>query len=159
MKEELIIEPISKRNFDDFLSLIGKLAEYEELTPPDEGAKKRLREHGLSEHPMYEAYVGKRQGAYVGYIIFFMAYSSILGKPTLYLEDIFVLKEQRRKGVGQQFFKFIVNQAKKRGCGRIEWHVLDWNQSGIRFYEKYKAIPMPHWVLFRLTNNQFNDLL
>jgi len=159
MKETFIIEPIKSGNFDEFVFLIEKLAEYEELTPPDEQAKKRLRKDGLAKEPKYEACVGKINDKYIGYIIFFMTYSSILGKPTLYLEDIFVLPEYRRKGFGQKLFNFIVVKAKERGCGRIEWHVLDWNSPGIAFYEKNDAQHVSHWLLYRVTSDQFDDFL
>jgi GNAT superfamily N-acetyltransferase len=159
MKEDLIIEPIKHKNFDEFVYLIEKLAEYEKLTPPDEEAKIRLRKDGLSKKPKYEAYVGKIGDKYVGYVIFFMTYSSILGKPTLYLEDIFVLKEHRRKGVGQKLFNFIVSKAKERDCGRVEWQVLDWNQVGIKFYERNNAEHRSNWLNYRLTSDQFDDFL
>jgi GNAT superfamily N-acetyltransferase len=159
MKEELIIEPINPQNFDDFLLLIDKLAAYEALTPPDKDAKRRLRADGLSKKPKYEAYVGKINGKSIGYIIFYMTYSSVLAKPTLYLEDIFVVSEHRRTGVGQQFLQFLATTAKQRDCGRIEWHVLNWNKPSIQFYEKYHAHNLSTWVLYRLTSDQFDDLL
>jgi GNAT superfamily N-acetyltransferase len=159
MKGDLIIEPIKTSNFDEFLSLIDKLAEYEKLTPTDVTAKIRLRKDGLSKTPKYEAYVGKIEDKYVGYIIFFMMYSSLLAKPTLYLEDIFVLKEHRKTGIGQKFFNFIVSKAKERDCGRIEWHVLDWNKPGIKFYEKNNAKHLSNWLFYRLTSDQFDDFL
>jgi len=159
MNSKLIIEPIKEKNFDDFIFLIEKLAEYEKLAPPDAGAKKRLKEHGLSKKPKYEAYVGKIDDKYVGYVIFFMTYSSILGKPTLYLEDIFVLKEYRKKGIGQKLFNFIVSKAKERNCGRVEWQVLEWNQVGIKFYEKNNAKHRSDWLNYRLTSDQFDDFL
>lgn len=159
MKEDLIIEPIKPRNFDEFLYLIDKLAEYEKLTPADEKAKMRLRKDGLSKKPKYEAYIGKIDDKYIGYIIFFMTYSSLLAKPTLYLEDIFVLKEHRETGIGQKFFNFIVSKAKERDCGRIEWHVLDWNKLGIKFYEKNNAKHLSNWLFYRLTSDQFDDFL
>jgi GNAT superfamily N-acetyltransferase len=159
MKEDLKIEHIQPSNFDEFLYLIDKLAEYEKLTPTDEKAKIRLRKDGLSKIPKYEAYIAKIDNKYVGYIIFFMTYSSLLAKPTLYLEDIFVLKEYRKKGIGQKFFKFIVLKAKERDCGRIEWHVLDWNKPGIKFYEKNNAKHLSNWLFYRLTNDQFDDFL
>lgn len=159
MKEDLIIEPIKPRNFDEFLYLIDKLAEYEKLTPADEKAKMRLRKDGLSKKPKYEAYIGKIDDKYIGYIIFFMTYLSLLAKPTLYLEDIFVLKEHRETGIGQKFFNFIVSKAKERDCGRIEWHVLDWNKLGIKFYEKNNAKHLSNWLFYRLTSDQFDDFL
>jgi len=159
MKEDLIIEPIKNNNFDKFLYLIDKLAEYEKLTPPDEKAKIRLKKDGLSKNPKYEAYIGKIDDKYIGYVIFFMSYSSFLAKPVLYLEDIFVLKEHRKTGIGQKLFNFIVSKAKERDCGRIEWHVLDWNQLGINFYEKNNAKHLSNWLYYRLTSDQFDDFL
>ena len=159
MKEDLIIEPIKHSNFDKFLYLIDKLAKYEKLIPPNKKAKIQLRKDGLSKKPKYEAYIGKIDDKYVGYVIFFMTYSSILAKPTLYLEDIFVLKEHRNAGIGQKLFNFIVSKAKERDCGRIEWHVLSWNQLGIKFYEKNNAKQLSNWLLYRLTSDQFDDFL
>jgi len=159
MKNDLIIEPVKHNNFNEFLHLIDKLAEYEKLTPPDEKAKMRLRKDGLSKKPKYQAYIGKIDDKYVGYIIFFMAYSSFIAKPTLYLEDIFVLNEYRKIGVGQKLLNFIVSKAKEKDCGRIEWHVLDWNQLGIKFYEKNNAKCLSNWLLYRLTSDQFNNFL
>jgi GNAT superfamily N-acetyltransferase len=159
MKQDLVIEPIKHSNFNEFLHLLDKLAEYEKLTPPDEKAKKRLKKDGLSKKPKYEAYVGKIDDKYVGYVIFFMAYSSFIAKPTLYLEDIFVSKEYRKTSIGQKLFNFTVSKAKDRDCGRIEWHVLDWNQLGIKFYEKNNAKCLSNWLLYRITSDQFNDFL
>jgi GNAT superfamily N-acetyltransferase len=159
MNEELIIEPINPRNFDAFLYLIDRLAEYEELIPPDKDAKRRLREDGLSKKPKYEAYVGKIDGKYIGYIIFFMTYSSVLAKPTLYLEDIYVVQEYRRTGLGQQLFNFVLKKAKERDCGRVEWHVLDWNKLGIQFYKKNQATHLSHWLFYRLTSDQFDNVV
>lgn len=159
MEEELIIEPINHSNFSEFLYLIDKLAEYEKLAAPDEKAKIRLRKDGLSKNPKYEAYLAKKDDKYVGYVIFFMSYSSFLAKPTLYLEDIFVLDEKRKTGIGQKLLNFVVSKAKERDCGRIEWHVLDWNKLGIKFYEKNNAKHLSNWLYYRLTSDQFDDFL
>jgi GNAT superfamily N-acetyltransferase len=159
MKEDLIIEPIKHSNFSEFLYLIDKLAEYEKLTPPDEKAKIRLRQDGLLKNPKYEAYLAKKDDKYVGYVIFFMSYSSFLAKPVLYLEDIFVLDEKRKTGIGQKLFNFIVSKAKERNCGRIEWHVLDWNRPGIKFYVKNKAKHLSNWLYYRLNSDQFDEFL
>jgi GNAT superfamily N-acetyltransferase len=159
MDENLTIEPIKHSNFNEFLFLVDRLAEYEKLTPPDGKAKIRLRKDGLSKNPKYEAYLGKKDDRYIGYVIFFMCYSSFLAKPVLYLEDIFVLNEHRKTGVGQKLLNYIVSLAKERDCGRIEWHVLDWNQLGIKFYEKNNAKHLSNWLYYRLTNDQFKNFL
>jgi GNAT superfamily N-acetyltransferase len=154
MKDELIIKRISERNFDDFIYLIEKLAEYEKLEPPDAHAKSRLKKDGLSEDPMYEAYLGFLNGKPIGYVIFFFTYSSFLAKPTLYLEDIFILEDYRRKGFGQKMFNFCVKQAQLRECGRMEWCVLTWNEPALKFYEKIGASRL-NWYFYRLSKEKF----
>lgn len=153
-KEKFEIEKVTAENFNEFFSLILKLAEYEKLAPPDRRAKARLRKHALQERPFYEASIGRIGDKAVGYAIFFMTYSSFLGKPTLYLEDLFVLEEHRGKGYGRRFFDFLFREAKKRGCGRMEWCALDWNKSAIAFYEKLGAAKLKEWTYFRLTEEK-----
>ena len=153
MKQGLTIVKLTEEKFDDFIHLIEKLAEYEKLDPPDDKAKIRLKKDGLSENPKYEAYLGMVDGKAVAYIIFFMTYSSFLALPTLYLEDIFVLKKYRRRGIGQKMFEFVIKQAKERGCGRMEWCILAWNKPAIKFYEKNKAKRL-NWYFYRLTRDQ-----
>jgi GNAT superfamily N-acetyltransferase len=159
MKNDLIIEPIKSSNFNEFLYLIDELAKYEKLKPPDDKAKIRLKKDGLSKNPKYEAYLAKKDDKYLGYAIFFMSYSSFIAKPILYLEDIFVLQKHRKKGIGQLLFKLVVSIAKKRDCCRIEWHVLNWNQLGIKFYEKNNAKQLSNWLFYRLSNDRFDDFL
>jgi GNAT superfamily N-acetyltransferase len=148
------IEQVSAENFNAFLGLIEKLAEYEKLAPPDEEAKRRLRRDCLSGRPRYQAFIGKIDDKYVSYVIFFFTYSSFLALPTLFLEDIFVLEEYRRQGVGKKMFDFLKETAKREGCGRIEFTVLKWNKSAQEFYEKNKAQRL-EWYLYRLTKENF----
>ena len=155
MNYELVIERLSEKNFNNFLHLIEKLAEYENLDPPNSDAKIRLKKDGISKNPKYEAFLGIINGKPVSYIIYFMTYSSFLALPTLYLEDIFVLKEHRKKGIGQEMFDFCVKQAKKRDCGRLELCVLDWNEPAIKFYKKNK-LQCLDWKFFRLNREQIN---
>ncbi len=159
MSQELKIEKISHENFNEFLYLIDKLAEYEKLDPPDHKAKHRLRIDGLHEKPKYKAHLARINDKYVGYVIYFMNYSSFLALPTLYIEDIFLLNEYRKKGIGQKLFNFCVKKAHENNCGRIEWHVLDWNKLGINFYEKNNAKHLSNWLYYRLTQDQFKDFL
>jgi GNAT superfamily N-acetyltransferase len=153
MQQDFTVVKLTEERFDDFIYLIEKLAEYEKLDPPDDKAKIRLKKDGLSENPKYEAYLGIVGGKAVAYIIFFMTYSSFLALPTLYLEDIFVLKKYRRRKIGQKMFDFVVKQAKERGCGRTEWCVLAWNKPAIKFYEKNKAKRL-NWYFYRLTRDE-----
>ncbi len=156
MLEKLAIEKITEDNFEEFLYLVEKLAEYEKLTPPDDAAKARLRKDGLDAMPKYLAYLGKINGKYVAYVIFFFNYSSFVAKPLMYIEDIFVLEEYRRNGIGQKMFEFCVKEAKGHGCGRIEWCVLNWNEPALRFYAKNGAKKL-NWTFFRLEEDQINS--
>lgn len=159
MRTEIIIEKINHENFKDFLILVKMLAIYEKLDPPSEKARVRLRKDGLSDCPKYEAYLAKFKDSYVGYVIYFMSYSSFLALPSLYLEDIFILKEYRNKGAGQQLFNFCVKKAKEKNCGRIEWHVLDCNKSGLKFYKKINAKHLSEWHYYRLRQDDFDKFL
>jgi GNAT superfamily N-acetyltransferase len=154
MDAELSIDRVTEQNFDDFLFLINKLAEYEKLTPPDVAAIARLRNDGLSEQPKYEAYLAILDGKAIGYLIFFMTYSSFLALPTLYIEDIFVLETHRRTGIGEKLFEFCKELAQQHGCGRIEFCVLTWNEPAIQFYEKHGAVRLG-WYFYRLDQKTF----
>jgi len=148
------IQKVDTSNFEEFLGLIDKLAEFEKLPPPDEEAKKRLRADYLSGNPKYEAFVGKIGDTCVAYALYFFTYSSFLALPTLFLEDIFVLAECRRRGVGKKMFDHCKMIAKRRGCGRIEFSVLTWNKPAQRFYERNKAERLP-WLFYRLDKENF----
>ncbi len=152
--ENLVIRKVDADTFGDFLSLVDKLAEYEKLLPPDEEAKWRLRRDCLSENPKFQAFLGQIGDRYVSYVIFFYTYSSFLALPTLFLEDIFVLKEYRRQGVGEGLFGFIKETAKRESCSRIEFIVLDWNKSAQAFYEKNGAKRLD-WYFYRVAKEDF----
>jgi len=156
MTPDISIKRVDSNNFDDFLFLIDKLAEYEKLTPPDDSARVRLKHDGLGKDSKYEAYLGLLGAHPVSYLIFFMTYSSFLALPTLYIEDIFVLEEHRRKGIGTKLFEFCVKLANDRGCGRIEFCVLIWNDPAIKFYEKHKAERLG-WYFYRLDRKQIEN--
>ncbi|MGD0450735.1 MAG: GNAT family N-acetyltransferase [Candidatus Bathyarchaeia archaeon] len=153
-KNSVVIKEVNAETFDDFLALIDKLAEYEKLAPPDDEAKRRLRRDCLSDKPKYKALIGKVGEKYVSYVIFFFTYSSFLALPTLFLEDIFVLDEYRRRGVGKRMFDFLRDVAKSEGCGRIEFTVLKWNTLAQEFYEKNGAKRL-EWYLYRVAKTDF----
>jgi GNAT superfamily N-acetyltransferase len=141
------------------LSLIDALAEYEKLPPPDAAGKSRLIEDMCGEHPRFEAYLAEIDGRAVGYAIVFETYSSFLALPTLYLEDLFVLPEYRRRNVGYTLFKALVAEAHRRDCGRMEWAVLDWNQLAIDFYKRIGGTHVKEWQLNRLARADMEGIL
>jgi GNAT superfamily N-acetyltransferase len=149
MSQSVAIESVTRVNFREFVDLVASLAEYERLAPPDADACRRLEEDGLSDHPRYEAYLARAGTAAVGYVTFFFTYSTFLARPTLYLEDLFVRPEYRRKGIGRELFAFCRDRAWESGCGRFEWQVLDWNTPAIRFYEAQGAGRIG-WSVYRI---------
>ena len=153
MVKHVEFERVTKKNFDDFFSLVKTLAEYEKQEPLDQEIKLRLKNDSLSETPKFEAYLTKFKNQYVGYFIFFMTYSSYQALPTLYIEDIFVLEEERRNGIGQKIFDFCIKISKEKGCGRMEWCVYNWNKPAIDFYKKNNAILLDK-KYYRLTKEQ-----
>ena len=150
---EFRIERVNPDNFNIFLNLIEKLAEYEKLSPPDESARLRLKNDAFADKPMYEAYLGFIGDAPAGYITFYYTYSTFEAKPTLYLEDIFVLEEYRGRGLGRGLFEFCRKIARTKGCGRVDWTVLTWNKPSIEFYEK-QCGKRQDWYLFRLEGEE-----
>jgi GNAT superfamily N-acetyltransferase len=138
---------------ETLLELIEALAEYERLAPPDAEARARLVEHGFGARPRFEAYLVESDGVAVGYALVFETYSTFLARPTLYLEDLFVRTEARRRGAGGALLRFLAREAVRRGCGRMEWSVLDWNELAQGVYRKLGAQQLDEWRLCRLTGD------
>ncbi len=137
--------------------LIDALADYEKLSPPDDAAKARLAEDLFGSPPRIDAFLAEMNGSAAGYALILETYSSFLALPTLFLEDIFVLSEWRGHKVGSALFREVIAEARRRGCGRIEWAVLTWNQLAIDFYERYGAKRLEDWRVYRLDLNKKND--
>lgn len=150
MKNTVKIRKVNNGNVETFIEMIKQLAIYEKLPVPDNQAIIRLKEDCLSTTPKFEGFLIYLNNKAIGYAIILMTYSSFLALPTLYIEDIFILEEHRKKGIGKRVLDYVKSLAKKRGCGRIEWIVLDWNISAIKFYEKHGARHMKDWRFYRL---------
>ncbi len=141
------------------LSLVRALADYEKLAPPDPPAQQRLLNDLFGERPRLECHLGAYDGVTAGYAFVFETYSSFLALPTLYLEDLFVLPAYRDRKVGSTLFRAMVALAHERGCGRMEWSVLDWNRPAIEFYERLGATHMKEWELYRLLRDEMPKIL
>ena len=141
------------------LSLIDALADYEKLARPDRAARRRLLRDAFGAKKRFSVFLAFDGRKAVGYAIYFFTYSSFLALPTLYLEDLFVLPEYRKKKAGWKLFCSCVAEAKKQGCGRMEWMVLDWNQIAIDFYDRLGAKHLKGWLPYRLVRKQFDDLI
>lgn len=137
--------------FSVFVELIFALAEYEKLDPPNAAAIERLYNHAFAENPKYEGFIAFYNEKPVGYAIIIETYSSFLAKPTMYLEDLFVLESSRGLGVGAELFNHVKKLGEMRGCGRMDWQVLDWNQLAIDFYKRKNADWMKEWHTYRIT--------
>ena len=132
------------------LALVDALADYEQLERPSPEARARLMRDMFGPKPRVDCFLAFMDGYPVGYSIVIETYSSFLALPTLYLEDLFVLDAYRKRGVGRALFSGALDEAKLRGCGRMEWTVLDWNQLAIDFYQKIGGKHMADWQLYRI---------
>jgi len=140
------------------LSLIKELAEYERLSHEVVATEEALRESLFGERRVAEALLGYLGDDPAGFALFFHNFSTFLGKPGIYLEDLYVRPEFRGAGIGRALLVHLAKLARERGCGRLEWSVLDWNQPAIRFYENLGAVPMDEWTVYRLTGESLDEL-
>ena len=139
-------------------SLITELAEYEHLTHEMVASVDDIRKTLFGEHPFAETLIGENDGLPISFALFFYNFSTFLGKPGIYLEDLYVQPEHRGKGFGSKMLAHIAALAKERNCGRFEWSVLNWNTPAIRTYEKLGATPMKDWILYRLSGEALDRL-
>jgi GNAT superfamily N-acetyltransferase len=148
---ELRIDAATEGDVPLVLSLIKALAEYERLAHDVVATEAMVRESLFGPHAAAHAVIARMDGAPAGFALWFYNYSTFLGRPGLYLEDLFVLPEWRGRGIGRALLSHLARNAVARGCGRMEWSVLDWNQPAIRFYRSLGARPMDEWTVYRLT--------
>jgi GNAT superfamily N-acetyltransferase len=140
------------------LSFIKKLAVYEKLTHTFTATEDVLRETLFGERRYAEVVIGYHSGEPVGFALFFHNYSTFLGKPGIYLEDLFVDEEHRGKGFGKALLLHLARLTKERNCGRLEWAVLNWNEPSIKFYMALGAAPLNEWTVFRLTGDALDEM-
>lgn len=133
--------------------LIRGLAEYERLLDECAVSEEALREHLFGSRPYAEVIIAEDASGPAGFALFFHSYSTFLTKPGLYLEDLFVLPERRGSGVGRRLLARLAEIALERGCGRLEWAVLDWNEPALRFYRGLGAAGLKEWIPHRLTGD------
>lgn len=150
-RRALVIRRGTERDVPTILKLIRGLAEYERLAHEVEATTARVRAHGFGRRRYFETIICRRGGTPVGFALYFFTYSTFLARPTLYLEDLFVLPEERGTGAGRALLRALARIAVRRGCGRLEWAVLDWNRPAIGFYKRLGAKLRRQWILTRLT--------
>jgi GNAT superfamily N-acetyltransferase len=139
-------------------ALIRGLAEYEKLGHEVEMTLARLQRHGFGRPRYFETLICRRGGTAIGFALYFFTYSTFLARPTLYLEDLFVLPDERGTGAGKLLLRTLARIAVGRECGRMEWAVLDWNVPAIRFYESLGARLRRDWILTRLRGDPLRRL-
>ncbi|MBI5913759.1 MAG: GNAT family N-acetyltransferase [Bacteroidetes bacterium] len=140
------------------LQFIRELAEYERLLDTVVATEDLLRETLFGPHPAAEVILCHEGEAPAGFALFFHNYSTFMGMPGIYLEDLFVRPEFRGKGYGKLLLAALARLAIERNCARLEWAVLDWNTPAIEFYKRLGAVPMDEWTVFRLTAKALEDL-
>ena len=153
-----MIRPAAPSDIPAIAKLIRALAEYERLADRVALDETRLRDHLFGPRPYAEALVAEDAGVPVGFALFFHSYSTFLAKPGIYLEDVFVLPEYRGRGFGKALLRKVAGLAVERGCGRVEWSVLDWNEPAIKFYRSVGAVPLDDWTMMRLGEEEFTRL-
>ena len=138
--------------------LIRDLAHYEKLEHEVTMTEEKLTDSLFGERRYAETLIAEDSGEPVGFALFFHNFSTFLAQPGIYLEDLFVVPARRGQGIGQALLKALARTAAERGCGRLEWAVLDWNQDAIRFYERLGAKPNSDWTVYRLTGEPLRSL-
>jgi len=150
-KPLLRIQPGKAADVHTILEMIRGLARYERLTHQVTATAARLRAHGFGRSAYFKTLICRRGGLAVGFALYFFTYSTFLAQPTLYVEDIYVLPEERGRGTGRALLAALARIAVRGKCGRMEWAVLDWNTPAIRFYRRLGASLRRDWILTRLT--------
>lgn len=136
---------------------IKELARYEKLEHEVVASKEALRRSLFGEHPYAEVILAEADGKEAGFVLFFHNYSTFLAKPGIYIEDLYVKPEYRGRGIGKGLLAYVASLALERGCGRVEWWVLNWNPAR-KFYDNLGARAMNEWVVYRLTGERLAEL-
>lgn len=158
LSSDLTLTPATPEDVPVVFDLIKALAAYEKLSHEVTGTIQQLEQALFGDRTYAEAILARWQGQPVGFALFFHNFSTFLAQPGLYLEDLFVLPDYRGKGIGKALLCHLADLAVKRGCGRLEWSVLDWNQPAIDFYQYMGATVMPDWRVCRVTGNGLTHL-
>jgi GNAT superfamily N-acetyltransferase len=148
------IQPATKADVPVIFSFIKKLADYERLSHEVTATEKTLSETLFGRRRTAEVAIGYFKKQPVCFVLFFHNYSTFVGRPGIYIEDLYVEEAFRRRGFGSALFRYVAALAAERQCGRLEWSVLDWNEPAIHFYQKLGAVSMREWTVFRLTGDK-----
>ncbi len=156
---QLQIRPAGEQDVPVIFGFIRALAEYEKLAHEVVTNEAQLRQMLFGPRPFAEVLIASTDTGAVGFALFFHTFSTFVGKPGLYLEDLFVNPEHRGKGYGKALMQHLAQLALERGCGRFEWSVLDWNTPSIEFYQRLGAQLMEDWTVCRMDRNAIRTLV
>jgi GNAT superfamily N-acetyltransferase len=152
------IRPATVEDVSLILSFIKELAEYERLSYEIVATEDILRESLFGERRAAEVVIGQQGDDPAGFALFFHTFSTFLGRPGIYLEDLYVKPEFRGMGIGRAVLVYLARLAKERNCGRLEWSVLNWNEPAIRLYRGIGAVPMDEWTVYRVSGEALEEL-
>jgi len=155
MNNKLVIRPAEEKDASDIIKLIKELADYEKLSDMVVVSEDDIMKVVFGKDKFVKILIAEYDGNFAGQALFFNNFSTFLGKPGIYLEDLVVRPKYRGKGIGKALLQKIIDLAKERNYGRVEWSVLDWNEPAIKFYKNIGAEMMEAWKLFRLTSDKF----
>jgi GNAT superfamily N-acetyltransferase len=155
---DLEIRPATEADVPLILKFISELADYECLSHEVVATEEALRDSLFGGRRYAEVLLGYRDGRPAGFALFFHNFSTFLGKPGIYLEDLYVRLEFRGAGIGRALLVQVAKLARERGCGRLEWSVLDWNEPAIGFYKGIGASPVSGWTVYRVTGEALEEL-
>jgi GNAT superfamily N-acetyltransferase len=158
MNEEITIRPAGEHEVSVILQFIRDLAHYEHLEHEVIASEDTLREALFGKRPYAEVIFACLNGEPVGFALFFHNFATFLGRAGIYLEDLYVRPEARGHGVGRRLLTWLAATALSRGCGRLEWAVLDWNEPSIRFYRNLGAVARDEWTTYRVTGPALTQL-
>lgn len=154
----VLIRPAEAADVPIIAELIRGLARFEKMEDELTMTEERLAENLFGQRRYAETLLAEEDGTSVGFALFFHNFSTFLGLPGVYLEDLFVVPEHRGRGIGRALLRQLARVARDRGCGRLEWSVLDWNRDAIGFYERLGARPNSEWTVYRLTGEALSAL-
>jgi len=147
----LNIRPATRDDAPVIASLVRELADYEKLLDDAKATAEDFLREIERPNPVIHVLIAEWDGSPCGFALYFFNFSTFVGRPGLYLEDLFVRPAQRKHGIGRALLRALARIASQRGCGRMEWAVLDWNEPALRFYKSLDARQMNEWIIHRLT--------
>lgn len=155
---EFVIRTTSVEDVPLILDFIRGIADYERLLHEVVATEETLTESLFGDKPSAEVLIGEWAGEPVAFVVFFHNFSTFMGRPGIYLEDLFVKPEWRGRGIGKILLQYLARIAKQRNCTRFEWNVLDWNEPALKFYHSLGAVPMDEWTIHRVSGESLDSL-